>query len=184
LVLDGAGYYLDQNRMLVNAVVTNGTTLQQQAGIVSIGYDTKGKAVDMNVTSPTYIAPLTVIKLQNSLSNPKVSSVKSILYGVKCSTGILATSFRKDTSSTAGMFSMCIQNGSADQAFTVKYTAYDKKGKSLGEIVQNVVIPKYGAQIVYFSIDTVNVYKAYVKVYDSTNKQVKTKGISDLVYSK
>ncbi len=185
VVLDGAGYYLDQNTMRINAVITNGATIQQTAGLVSIGYNAKGSTVDMAVTSSSGLAPLTAVKLQNTLSNIKeISKVKTLLYGVNCSTGLLAACLRRTPGYTTATYSVCIQNGSDDQSFKVKYQPYDLKGKALPESVQDIKILKNGAQIVNFTIDTANVSKAYLKVYDSTNKQVKGKGISDQAYKK
>ncbi|MCX8130006.1 MAG: hypothetical protein N3I35_07910 [Clostridia bacterium] len=183
LVLNGAGFYKELENGHINAVISNGTTLKQIAGIVSIGYDSRGKAVDMNATRPYEISPLTVTKLQNSLSNIKqVVSVKSFLYGVKCNTSILASSYSVDHQRKTDIYSLCITNGAAEQKFKVVYTTYDTKGKKLKDVIQNVQISKYGAKVVTVNINKSNISRALVTVYDSTNKKITGKGISDLVY--
>lgn len=185
LVFEGAGFFQDKDHYTINSVITNGTTINQTPGLLSFGYDKKGKCVDMSMTSPANIPALTSLKCQNYLSNIKqIVSVKSMLYGVKCNTEITAASLRRDAGATSGAYSICLRNGVADQSFTVKFTPYGIKGVVIPEMVQNIQIPKYGAQIVTFNIDFVNMSKVVMKVYDSTNKQVKGAGISDIIYKK
>lgn len=185
MILDGAGYFLDKDRLTINSVITNGTTLVQPAGLVSIGYDTKGTAVDIAVTQAFNVNPLTTSKFQNYLSNIKqISKVKTTMLGVKCPTDLFALITKKDPNSPVVSYNICIRNGSADQNFVVKLTSYDLKGKLLPESSQNVQIQKYGAQVFNFTVDTANTSQFYLKVYDSTNKQVRGKGISDLIYKK
>jgi len=185
LNLDGAGFFKQENTGIVNAVITNGTSLPQQCGIISIGYNSKGKAVDMNAMPPININAQTVMKVQNSFNNiDQISTAKSYLYGINCSTGLLASSFRKAPDNRSAEYSLCITNGASEQTFNIVTTIYDKTTKKATESTSSIRISKYSAGVVKINIDLQNTLKAYLKIYDSTGKKLTGKGISDLAYQK
>ncbi len=175
IILNGSGVIVDKTSSSVktNAVITNGTTLQQHVGIISVGYNSSGKVVDLSLSGAIDIAPLTVSKIQNSLAEfTKITAVKNYLYGVKCSTAIKG-SFTQRNANTIS-YGACIQNGSGDQNFTVKVAMYDLSGKVIP--VQDTLLPiqKYCAQIYKNQFDITNVSRLYVKIYDANGKQLKS----------
>lgn len=172
LLLNAVGCCPDVDKLKINAVVTNGTSVSQMAGIVSIGYDGNGKPIDIVATAPQSIAPLTVTRVQNSMEGKNAANVRSLLYGVPCSTGILATAIKQDTKTKSGTYLLCIQNGSADQDFKVTSTSYDKKGKKISDNVQTVRVERYCAKVASISYNLDNVSKITLKVLDATGKRI------------
>lgn len=185
VVLNGSGCYLDKDHIQINSVVTNGTTLPQQVGVISIGYDTKGRIVDTSISGAAQVPQSTVMKIQSTLTNiNKVSYSKSILYGVKCPTDIYCAYTQQLPNSNVRQYNLCIRNGAGDQDFTVKTTMYDLKGKLITPTVQTFHVVKYAPQLAAIQYDPTTVSKVVVQVYDSSNKKVSGKGVSDIIYKK
>jgi len=182
LKLEGSGSYISKGKLQINGIVANGTTLEQETGLISMGYDENNRLVDISSTKSVKMKPLSVHKLLNNLDETgKVKKVNTIIYGVPCKTAVLGQAVNKNNSIVS--YKACLQNGAGDQDFTVHVMVYNSKGQLQTVKPQTVSVKKYGAVTFTTNFSARNVSKVLVKFFDASQNQIKNPTGTDLVYS-
>ncbi|RAR46002.1 stalk domain-containing protein [Paenibacillus sp. MDMC362] len=162
------GSRLENGKLIVTGSIQN-RNKGGQAGVIVVGSNGSGKVLEVNTTSG-YLSSNEIATFQAELEAGKaVSDLKVFLTGNSQTPKIIAEG--RTTINNKLVVTIGVENGDVSQRITVKSTAYDAKGRSLGTDTDSMFMTANETTTLRIDYDT-RVKSVKLKYYDQSGKQI------------
>lgn len=162
------GSRLENGKLIVTGSIQN-RNKGGQAGVIIVGSNANGKVLEVNTTSG-YLLSNEIANFQAELEAGKaVSDLKVFLTGNSETAKIIAEG--RTTINNKLVVTIGVENGNVSQRITVKSTAYDAKGRSMGTDTDAMFMSANETTTLRIDYDS-RVKSVKLKYYDQSGKEI------------
>jgi len=163
-----SGSRLENGKLIVTGSIQN-RNKGGQAGVIVVGSNASGKVLEVNTTSG-YLSSNEIANFQAELEGGKaISDLKVFLTGNSQTPKIIAEG--RTTINNKLVVTIGVENGDVSQRITVKSTAYDAKGRSLGTDTDSMFMTANETTTLRIDYDT-RVKSVKLKYYDQSGREI------------